>query len=265
MGKKHDKLGPDPGVPPGLYPVPTSPIVSSGGVPSPDFWKGPDPPLADPDQGPPLWRPVLAFNVPGSPIAMGRPRLSKRGVYMPKRTRCYVQSVADAARTAATAAGIEAIDAEYPLKLHAEFVFPRRVSDFARRYAGGRRLKTTRPDVDNLIKAIADGIQSSGVIYDDGQIAEVSAVKLFGAVVDRKRKRAEASHTAVTLYTMTTLRQPTDELTEIRSLLLEQQHHAECWAGGRIDPHEVQGIGTRGSILECSCGLDDLVTAAGLS
>ena len=265
MGDKPNRMGPDPGVPPGLYPVATSPSFGSGGLPSSHLWGQPDPPLADPNQGPALWRPVLAFNVPGSPIAMGRPRLSKRGVYMPKRTRCYVQSVADAARTAATAAGIEAIDAEYPLKLHAEFVFPRRVSDFARRYAGGRRLKTTRPDVDNLIKAIADGIQSSGVIYDDGQIAEVSAVKLFGAVVDRKRKRAEASHTAVTLYTMETLRQPTDELTEIRSLLLEQQHHAECWAGGRIDPHEVQGIGTRGSILECTCGLDDLLSAAGLS
>ena len=44
-----------------------------------------------------------------------------------------------------------------------------------------RQPKTTRPDVDNLTKALLDGLQG-GVFNDDAQLVEVKARKVYAAL-----------------------------------------------------------------------------------
>ena len=49
-----------------------------------------------------------------------------------------------------------------------------------KKYGADRIWKTTRPDLDNYVKAINDGLQSGGVIADDSQIISMTATKQFG-------------------------------------------------------------------------------------
>jgi Holliday junction resolvase RusA-like endonuclease len=39
-----------------------------------------------------------------------------------------------------------------------------------------------KPDIDNLLKAVMDGLTESGVINDDAQIFEQHAVKVYHAL-----------------------------------------------------------------------------------
>jgi crossover junction endodeoxyribonuclease RusA len=119
--------------------------------------------------------PFLMLNIPGDPIAKGRPRAGKNGViYTPRRTKDAEKVIKDMAATG--------MDGDAPLEgpLGIEVHF----------YCATKR----RTDGDNLLKLVTDALNK--VVYaDDSQIVEYHATVQRGVGVDRAR-------TAISVYVM---------------------------------------------------------------
>lgn len=117
--------------------------------------------------------------VSGEPIAKGRPRMTRRGfVYTPTATRKFEAHGRLAAQLAMN--GRPPIEAPVRLELLVELPIPSSWS-MRRRAAAvtGDIVPTSRPDVDNFLKAIFDALNSI-VIVDDAQVVDVCATKKFG-------------------------------------------------------------------------------------
>ena len=116
--------------------------------------------------------------IAGEPVAKARPRVTRRGItYTPAHTRKYEAHGRLAAQLAM--GGRPPIEAPVRLELVAELPIP--VSWSGRRRAlavTGDLLPTSRPDVDNYIKAGLDSLNEI-VVRDDSQIVEITARKRF--------------------------------------------------------------------------------------
>lgn len=134
---------------------------------------------------------ALSFEIPGKPVAKGRARAFKRGNlighYTPQKTRTHEGVVATLAMHAMR--GRSPLNG--PIILHVRFVlsipkaWPRWKSEMAHR---GEILPTAKPDIDNLVKAVKDGL--NGVVWnDDAQVISLTTVKEYG----------DRSFTAVTI------------------------------------------------------------------
>lgn len=97
---------------------------------------------------------TFTFTVAGTPIGKGRPRVTTRGTFTPKRTREYEAAIADWASLIVPWGWPK--DKAYRLTV---------------RYTG------RRSDGDNILKAVADALQ--GITYDnDRQIDHHVAIRL---------------------------------------------------------------------------------------
>ncbi len=106
-------------------------------------------------------------------IAKGRPRFSTRGgftrSYTPAKTRDFEGTISQMARAAV---GRHFQPLEGALSAEITFYLPRPKSAKKRLYP------SVRPDTDNFLKAILDGI-SQIVFVDDGQIVDIIAQKRY--------------------------------------------------------------------------------------
>jgi Holliday junction resolvase RusA-like endonuclease len=114
----------------------------------------------------------------GEPTAKGRPRMTRRGIaYTPAKTRKYEAHGRLAAQQAM--GDRPPIEAPVRIELLVELPVP---ASWSRRKAAdaitGHIRPTSRPDVDNFLKAILDAINSI-VVCDDAQVVEVYAKKKF--------------------------------------------------------------------------------------
>ena len=115
----------------------------------------------------------IAFFVPGQPVAKGRPRAFKMkngniGAYSPGKTVEYE----DAVRLQARKVMPEQIY-DCPLRVHIQFYMTRPASKPKKAVR-----PTTKPDIDNLAKAITDAM--NGLIYaDDSRICEMVLAKYY--------------------------------------------------------------------------------------
>lgn len=128
---------------------------------------------------------AITFTVPGSPVGKGRPKVSTRGgkfarMYTPEKTASYEGLVAMAARQAM--AGHALLDG--PLIVELDIVLPIPCSWSKRKQVAalaGQVYPTKKPDIDNVEKAIFDGLNN--VIWrDDVQVCDVSKRKRYGPV-----------------------------------------------------------------------------------
>ena len=116
--------------------------------------------------------------IAGPPVAKARPRATRRGfVYTPAHTRKYEAHGRLAAQIAMD--GRPPIDVPVRIELLVELPVPalwsrRKTADAIT----GHIRPTSRPDVDNFLKAFLDAI-STIVVADDGQVVEVYAKKKF--------------------------------------------------------------------------------------
>lgn len=127
----------------------------------------------------------IEFFVPGTPVGKGRPRAARRGagvvMFTPEKTAGYEALVA------ATAAAALACDAlahqllDGPLEAVLEMRFPAPASwskDKRARALAGAEWHTSKPDADNVAKAILDAC--NGVVFrDDAQVVVLIATKAF--------------------------------------------------------------------------------------
>lgn len=138
---------------------------------------------------------MVQFSVPGIPVGKGRPRITTRGgharAYTPAKTVAFEDKVGTA--------GKEAMRGQEPyhgaVALHLRISVPIPVSWSKRKQADaavGRIRPIGKPDIDNYIKAVADGL--NGIVWkDDSQIVAVNATKWYDLVprIDVLVKRNE--------------------------------------------------------------------------
>lgn len=99
--------------------------------------------------------PVRRIRIPGEPVPKGRPRFTKGGnTYTPRDTRMYEGLVAWSWRSQ----GLPRITSD----IYLEAVF-----FCSRKY-----------DLDNLVKALLDGLQQGGAFKNDSQVAMIHTSRL---------------------------------------------------------------------------------------
>jgi Holliday junction resolvase RusA-like endonuclease len=116
--------------------------------------------------------------IAGEPVAKARPRVTRRGfAYTPAHTRKYEAH----GRLAAQLAMGDRPPIEAPVRLELVAELPIPASWSGRKHAlatTGDLLPTSRPDIDNYIKAGLDSLNEI-VVRDDSQIVEITARKRF--------------------------------------------------------------------------------------
>lgn len=133
---------------------------------------------------PPMgYRRFAAFEVPGTPLAWGRSRTKDGKHYISTEQRSYRATVAHCA----IAAFVRLI--EGPVYLTVRAFWPMKGPPLKR----GRRpgtVKTTRPDLDNVVKQVCDAL--NGVAWlDDAQVVRVAASKWHAAQGESARLEVE--------------------------------------------------------------------------
>ena len=138
---------------------------------------------------------ALRFEVPGTPVGKGRPKVSTRGgqfarMYTPEKTANYENLIALSAQQAM--AGRPLIDGPVDVSLTIRLAVP--VSWSKKKQAAalaGEVLPTKKPDADNVLKAIFDGM--NGVVWVDD-------VQACGVVL--RKRYAETPGVTVVVRTM---------------------------------------------------------------
>lgn len=123
----------------------------------------------------------IRFTIPGNPRGKQRPRLckfnGKNYVYTPKETVNYE----DLVKSSYLAKYNSCFKKDVPLEvlILAAFSIPKKIKKGLKSLmAAGVLLPTKKPDCDNIIKIILDGL--NGVAYhDDSQICRVSLKKIY--------------------------------------------------------------------------------------
>lgn len=125
---------------------------------------------------------MIQFTIPGNPVGKGRPRVSRRGgharLYTPEKTASYESRVAVAGHIAmgdcAVIEGAVSVVLAITVPIPASWSKKKQAQAMA-----GVLLPTTKPDIDNVEKAIFDGL--NGVVWkDDVQVVEVTKRKRYG-------------------------------------------------------------------------------------
>lgn len=118
---------------------------------------------------------IVSFTIPGKPFAKQRARATRQGrVYTPKETVSFERAVGQLAAQHFPAP----IDGPVRLTIIATFRPPESWSN-KKRVAHIGQPHTQRPDIDNCIKAISDGLNRIAWA-DDGQVAEILGRKIWG-------------------------------------------------------------------------------------
>lgn len=123
----------------------------------------------------------VIFTVPGNPVGKGRAKAARRGkfitMYTPEKTANYEGLVAHAAMIAM--AGRDLIQGAVSVELDIRLPIPESWSMKKKAHAiQGLLMPTKKPDIDNIFKACADGMNN--VVYkDDVQIVETTQRKRY--------------------------------------------------------------------------------------
>ena len=105
-----------------------------------------------------------------APQTKQRPRTGKGRIYTAEKTRRYESKIRELTRH------LERLEGD--LSLDATFVF-KRPKSFPKRIKG-RQARSGVPDVDNLLKALCDGLQGS-LVSNDSSFVELTGRKVYGA------------------------------------------------------------------------------------
>jgi Holliday junction resolvase RusA-like endonuclease len=139
---------------------------------------------------------TITFEIPGVPVAKGRPRFGKGRAYTPRKTRNAENRIADAALKAMGRTGpwLGPVDVFIVFYFPIPKSFPKHekidsvaggirplckpeIDNLALAVAGGIR-PVCKPDIDNLAKAVMDAC--NGIVYrDDSQVVEMTVRKWF--------------------------------------------------------------------------------------
>lgn len=130
---------------------------------------------------------AIAFVVEGKPIPKGRPIYSrKNGMRTPDKTVAYERLIGQHAQFAHGASGYGRV-ARGPVAVRLHFILPRPDRLCRKKDPDGLMLAPVRPDVDNLAKAVLDGMKRIWV--DDAQVCWKLATKEYAEKATPKAAR----------------------------------------------------------------------------
>ncbi len=148
---------------------------------------------------------ILDIKVPGKPVGKGRPRFAKAGrfvrVYTDEKTATWEDRAARAMRIAYVDGHGLASPLDEPVTVTVAAVCKRPGSRpawmtgeawRARWKDGARVVCCSKPDVDNVAKAVMDALTLAGVLTDDTRVVRLAATKEYAAA-------GEQEHVAVTV------------------------------------------------------------------
>lgn len=118
----------------------------------------------------------MEFVVHGKPVPKQRPRMTRYGaVYTPAETIRFEKLVAKSA----ISAGARPVSGPVSVELETVFPIPKSWTK-ARKAAAEGQPHTQRPDLDNLVKSVLDGL--NGVAFaDDSQVHSVASRKRWSS------------------------------------------------------------------------------------
>lgn len=115
------------------------------------------------------------FTIPGKPFAKQRPRATRQGrVYTPKETVSFERTIGQIALPYFP----EPLTGPVRVRIWATFEPPKSWSK-KKTAEHINRPHTQRPDLDNCMKAVLDGLNRIA-FADDGQVAEIETRKYWG-------------------------------------------------------------------------------------
>lgn len=116
---------------------------------------------------------VIQCTVLGQPVPKARPRFSSRSgrAYTPKKTKDYEKKIGKVVRPMVK----DKISGAVHVNLNVVFNRPKYMQ--TKKYQDGLILHTKRPDLDNVIKAVLDALNS--VLDDDAQVSKITATKYY--------------------------------------------------------------------------------------
>jgi Holliday junction resolvase RusA-like endonuclease len=125
----------------------------------------------------------IVFTIPGVPVAKGRAKFARRGnfvtTYTPDKTARYENLVKLAAQDAM--GDVPPFETSIELRVMAYMPIPASWSMKKQRAAAlGEITPISRPDLDNIVKAIKDGCNTVAW-KDDSQVIDLIAKKRYGA------------------------------------------------------------------------------------
>ena len=121
----------------------------------------------------------ITFTIPGQPRGKGRPRFARRGnhvtTYTDDQTAAYENLVALAYK----AAGGEMLDGAVSLAVLMYHAIPKSKSKMIKAHMQAGDIRpTTKPDADNCLKAVLDGL--NGVAFaDDKQVVDAAVHRWY--------------------------------------------------------------------------------------
>ena len=113
--------------------------------------------------------------IPGQPKSKGRPRFARGRVFTQATTLQYERLVAAAAREVIS----EPITGNVQVDIIAVYQVPKSWAKALQASARRGDIMPTRPDIDNVIKIILDGMNEVAYL-DDQQVHMISAEKRYG-------------------------------------------------------------------------------------
>lgn len=129
---------------------------------------------------------VWTCTIPGQPVGKGRPRFARRGkgviAFTPKPTASWEMDAA--AVMAREWGGRSMLIKGCELTVVAIFTRPQRLICSHKRACQcdpGRVVHISRPDLDNVCKAVLDSAQKAAIFRDDSSVFAIHAVKTFAA------------------------------------------------------------------------------------
>lgn len=133
----------------------------------------------------------------GKPQAMQRHRCARNGrAYLPEVTRKALKKIEVYVKEKLTEHKQKAIPAGVPVCVNLLFIHkkPAKLPDSYKKTWTQKKWKsttyriqkTTKPDIDNLIKLVLDGCTKGGMWYDDSQIVQVFAYDFYAGAQDEE-------------------------------------------------------------------------------
>ncbi len=115
--------------------------------------------------------------IPVKPIPKGRPRFANGHAYTPKETRWYEETVQTIARLKIK----EPFTGPLKMEIHFYLPIPKSWSEKKKKAAMDKTIvPSSKPDIDNLCKAIMDSLNGGVGYNDDKQIVELHTYKWYG-------------------------------------------------------------------------------------
>ena len=128
---------------------------------------------------------MINFTIPCEPIGKGRPRFGQGRTYTPQKTKDFEKLVA----LSALKAGLEKTSSPLQIEINAIHKRPKRL--MRKKDPKTRIIKDTKPDIDNIVKAVLDGLKG---YFDDKQVHQLTASKQYCGIDEQPKIEVIITH-----------------------------------------------------------------------